>query len=64
MLYLLIYRKPKVRKVDSNVFMISLQENINKPEFSRNNFFWESKVKKLTIYENGKYDVQESSGKY
>jgi|688.fasta_scaffold1349640_1 hypothetical protein len=52
-----IYRKPKVRRVSENVFRISLEECPRRGEFSNDNFFWRSTVIKLTIYEDGKYDV-------
>lgn len=51
-----VYRKPKVKRVSSNIFHISLEECTKKGEFKENNFFWHSSIYELTIYGNGKYE--------
>ena len=52
----MVYRNPRVRKNSYNEFVISLEECIKK--FSHDEFFWHAKVKILTIYENGKYEIK------
>ena len=54
----LIYRKPRVRKVNSNTFIISLEENTKKGNFKNNDFFWTSKVLTLVINNDGTYKVK------
>lgn len=53
----MIYRKPKVRRVSSNVFKISLEECTKKGGFSDQDFFWHSRVINLTINSDGTYNV-------
>jgi outer membrane murein-binding lipoprotein Lpp len=50
-----VYRNPRARRTSDNSFTISLEECTKK--FSHQEFFWKSRVRKLTIYENGKYDI-------
>jgi hypothetical protein len=52
-----VYRNPKVRQVSENVFKISLEECSKKTASVNNGYFWESIVIKLSIYDDGKYDV-------
>lgn len=50
------YRKVKLRRIEDNVFEVSLEECTKKGPFSSDNYFWNSTVRKLTVHSNGKYD--------
>lgn len=53
----MIYRKPKVRRVSSSKFVVSLEECPKKGGFSEQDFYWNSRVLNLTINGDGTYDV-------
>jgi len=53
----MIYRNPRVRKVDYNTFNISLEECTKKGGFDKNDFFWSASVKILIINDDGTYKV-------
>jgi hypothetical protein len=55
-----IFRNPKVRRVDKNAFIISLEECLKKGGFSNKNFFWSSTVKKLVVNNDGTYSLKAS----
>lgn len=51
-----IYRNPKLRRVDSNQFVISLEECDKK--FSDREFFWTSVVKELIVNNDRTYTLE------
>jgi hypothetical protein len=53
----MIYRKPKVRRLSSNQFVISLEECVKKGGFSDQDFFWHSRVLNLTINSDDTYKM-------
>jgi len=50
------YRNVQLRRIDDNSFRVSLEQCTKKGTFSNNDFFWHSKVRTLTVHNNGKYD--------
>ena len=50
------YRNVQLRRIDNNSFRVSLETCIKKGSFSNDDFFWNSQVRTLTVYNNGKYD--------
>lgn len=50
------YRNVQLRRIDDNVFMVSLETCTRKGDFSNDDFFWNSQVRTLTVYKDGKYD--------
>lgn len=53
----MIYRKPKVRRLSSSQFVISLEECVKKGDFSDQDFFWHSRVISLTINSDDTYKI-------
>ena len=52
------YRNAVFRRIDDNVFKISLEECTKKGGFSDNDFFWSSSVRTLTVNNDGTYILQ------
>jgi len=52
------YRNPKIRRTSNNTFQISVQECLKKTGYCNNESFWNSKVLKLTINEDGTYRME------
>jgi hypothetical protein len=52
-----IYRNAKFRRVDDNVFKVSLEECTKKGGFSDNDFYWHSIVKTLNVKNDGTYSL-------
>tara|TARA_R110000744_G_scaffold88912_1_gene173121 strand:- start:163 stop:606 length:444 start_codon:yes stop_codon:yes gene_type:complete len=52
----MVYRNVKLRRIADNSFKVSLETCINKKNYVSDDFFWKSKVRTLTVYNNGKYD--------
>lgn len=50
-----VYRRPKIRRLSNNRFVISLEECIK--EFRDIEFHWHSKVVNLTINSDGTYNI-------
>lgn len=50
------YRNVQLRRKAKNSFTVSLEECINKADFTSGDFFWNSTVRTLTVYEDGNYD--------
>jgi hypothetical protein len=50
------YRNVQLRRTDDNIFRVSLEECTMKGGFSNNNFFWNSRVRTLTVHKSEKYD--------
>lgn len=50
------YRNVVLRRVDDNSFRVSLEECTKKGPFSNDDFFWNARVRTLTVHNNGKYD--------
>ena len=50
------YRNLQLRRIANNSFKVSLEECTAKGDFSNDDFFWHSRVRTLTIHNNGKYD--------
>jgi len=50
------YRNVQLRRITDNSFRVSLEECTKKGGFSDNNFFWNSRVRTLTVHSDGKYD--------
>jgi SMC interacting uncharacterized protein involved in chromosome segregation len=53
----MIYRHPKVRRVNNNTFSISLEACVKKGDFQNNDFFWNSQVLTLMINPDGTYKI-------
>jgi hypothetical protein len=51
----MVYRNPKIRRVDSNSFKISL--DIRPKKAPNENFFWDSTVLTLVINNDGSYKI-------
>jgi hypothetical protein len=51
-----LYRNVQLRRITSNSFDVSLDEKSK--AFSHNDFNWLSRVKRLTVYNNHKYDFE------
>jgi hypothetical protein len=52
-----IYRNAKFRRVEKNVFKVSLEECFKNGRFKENDFFWDSKVRTLTVNNNDTYSL-------
>lgn len=52
------YRNVRLRRIEDNVFTVSLEECTNKGEFSNDDFFWHSRIKRLTVNSDGTYKLQ------
>ena len=50
------YRNVQLRRKAKNSFTVSLEECIDKADFTSGDFFWNSTVRTLTVYEDGNYD--------
>lgn len=53
----MIYRNPRIRRVNGNTFNISLEDCTKKADFKNDDFFWHSQVLTLVINEDGTYKV-------
>lgn len=51
------YRRPKLRRINANTFVISLQTCINKKPFLNDDFHWNSQVLTMKINDDGTYKV-------
>lgn len=52
------YRNVRLRRLEDNVFTVSLEECTKKGSFSDNDFFWTSRIKRLTVNSDGTYKLQ------
>jgi len=52
------YRNVRLRRLEDNVFTVSLEECTKKGNFSNNDFFWTSRIKRLTVNNDGTYKLQ------
>lgn len=50
------YRNVQLRRIGDNSFRVSLEECTKKGDFSNNDFFWNARVRTLTVHKSGKYD--------
>lgn len=50
------YRNVQLRRISGNSFRVSLETCTKKGGFCDDDFFWNSSVRTLTVYNNGKYD--------